>query len=312
MTASIDFTQQISPPRISGAEVHPLAIEIKKAAGEPIGDLEPVIAGLFGVADDIQRILNERDNASTVGVRLERNAYQVAWSSFHSVLVAKATVRKGKNPIGPKAAKLLDSYFPEGVAFTLQDGTAGWSDGQRRLDRMVAERKQRLFIQIVGNDIFTQVTDAHRDLGRALGLIDDPTRPTPPRSNALAQALAQASYFIGRYLRLKAAACDERDPKSVERYLAAIAPVESYRRTAAAREERPATPVVVTPHSEPFANRSAGQSLRGRAVRSLRKSPIRERLRDAHEDAVRARIAANQARHCGACRPADSATGCVP
>ena len=207
----------------------PVARMLRNAAPPDIAvEEKKALRVIESLAEQVQDVLTERDRFSGARVRPYRTAFINYWSALHDVLVGKARLGSEFGDQGERAQALLDTYFPEGVSFTLLDAYAAWFEAQRRLDRISDENQLQELEQIATAPMVQAIKKGTTELGEAIG-VGKTARHEVPSATAVQETMAKFSRAVGAYARLLAAKVDEENPASIERFRRAVAPIDEYR-----------------------------------------------------------------------------------
>ncbi|AKF06224.1 hypothetical protein [Sandaracinus amylolyticus] len=224
----IDLRSYASNIRVTAESTMPLARRIHKALPD---DATPVqtryCREVVLAAELVQRVKSERDRLAPEKLRPIKLAFQNDWGALHDTLGGMSRVRVGDR--GARAAKLLQTLFTDGLAFTLLEADEAWSEAKRRLDRIDAESLEDELTAVVGAEVLEGAKLGTRELAEAIGVGRGTRELASP--NGLQAALAEFGRAVGQYMRSLLADVDERDPATVHRFIKAVGAVDLYRST---------------------------------------------------------------------------------
>jgi hypothetical protein len=229
MPTDIAFDTYARGVRTNAQSTAVLAARLAKAAPEDLSAHERrALARVRAAAGRVQEVQSERERLAPTKLRPLLAALVNDWSALQDALAAAARVPPDRGELGPRAARVLGSLLPEGVAFAQRSAPEAWSEAQRRLTRLRQEGLEPEVARLVGRHFVDGVKESTARLGDALGVGAVP-QPAPSPS-ALLDALSEFTAAVAAYARVLAGAVlDETDPEQTRRFLAAVAPIDQHR-----------------------------------------------------------------------------------
>ncbi len=228
-----------------------LAIQLERVAPADLtADQRAALEAVGKRAAEVDEVRKTRQRLSPPALQAARHGTASAWSALHSALVAMATLPSELGPEAAEAERLDSSLFPEGTSFGLLDAVGLWSHSRVLLERIEEEGVRGRIESLVSPLLLRAVNRAHDQLGESIGVAGTSTVPTPsPR--ALLDASARFSYAVGAYARALSVGMEDTDEAALERFVAALSPIDALRVTGKADDdasgEESTEPVVSAP-----------------------------------------------------------------
>lgn len=225
---TIDFSGYVRPPRINAVTGFVLSIRVIRAAPNPLTAAEiTALEQIRDAAKALQFAVGQRHGHTSANLRPLDRRFDGGWAGLHGRLVA--ATRLVDEPESQRAGDLLASLFPDGLRFLQSSYDAEWFHSRMLLDRIMNEDLYDDLVELAGQRYLDVVQDAHAALGKGLGL-DENAEPEPDNEPAqVGEQVSNLAEAIGDYARLLAGAVNKKDPKSVARFLAAMAPIDKHR-----------------------------------------------------------------------------------
>lgn len=225
---TIEFHESIRPARLDADGGVLLGIRLINSKPADIATHEKrALKRVREATVEVQRIAKLRDRLRPQNLKDEDRRFDAAWGAVQGQLAAWA--RLDYTPPGQMAAGLLTSLFADGLIFLTRSYEDQWVESKRRLDRIDEEGLEESLTSLVHPDLLAHVRAAHDALGEGLGVGEVPLEI--PDGRALLEALRALSLEISGYARVLAGSVDVRDDESVQRFRAAMAPLDAYRAT---------------------------------------------------------------------------------
>jgi hypothetical protein len=177
-------------------------------------------------AQEVHEVQADRERFSPAKLRPLLAMFANGFVGMHDALAAIANVPVEVSKRGERAKAILDTLFVDGTAFVQLDAESAWAEGNRRLLRIKAEKLDVAIDELIGEDFLKAAEHATAKLASAIGTGRSRALPS---STALSEALQRFARAVSAYGRGLAGTVDEDDPKSVERFMKAMAPVEQHR-----------------------------------------------------------------------------------
>jgi len=166
-------------------------------------------------------------------IRPQLNDSNAVWGGLSDSLAAAEKLPMSKK--APRAAKLRATLFPDGPPYLQNDAETAYVEARDRLERIRREELGGELDAVLGPEFREAAEKTTAALGEAIGV---GKTAKPPVSNAEVQeALVAISLALAFYVRKLLADLDETDPRSVQRFLAAVAPLDQHRASMRARGE---------------------------------------------------------------------------
>ena len=170
---------------------------------------------------------------ATVDTRPFDQGEDSAWGALHDRLEGYARLDPERVADAGRAAALLASVFPGGLAFLTLDYKQQWEESERLLQLIDTKEWGSELDRLCHSSFLAEVRHAHQAYGDALGLTQaKPILPEAPTIAGALQALRQAIRF---YARRVVALADEEDPASLQLVQSALAPIVEAQADARAR-----------------------------------------------------------------------------
>lgn len=242
-----------APMRVSSRKVAPLmTLLVLSAPMDLSGDGKKRLKLVTKTGKAVASVQTARERGSAVRLQAPRGKVANAFSALVEILGGHARIPGEVSAIGKRAADLSASLFPAGLGFTRLEAPETWAHSIRLLDRIEEEGLEAELNALAGPAALSAIRVAVKELGEAIGIGSEPVATTG--STDLMRAVAAFQSAVAGYVRVLAAEVDENDPKSVERFFKAVAPIDQLRSRAnggsepVEEEEEPAVEdVVVTP-----------------------------------------------------------------
>lgn len=236
MNELIQFKHYVDSPRIEADYALGLAAKLERAAP---ADIEPherqALDGVVTHADMVAEVRTQRERFSAPKIAPYRFAVTTAFTSLHDALVAISNVDPGVSDHGTRARAVIAKLFPVGVTFVKAAALPVWSEAKRILRRVDEEELADEIDALVGAALLANARKATRELADAVGVGEHVTET--PRPGTLRDKLFAFRRALGAYGRALAAKVRDDDPASVERFLAAVAPIDELRVTTAPSDD---------------------------------------------------------------------------
>jgi hypothetical protein len=166
-------------------------------------------------------------------IRPQLNDSNAVWGGISESLGAAERLPLSKK--AARAARLRAAIFPDGAPYLQNDAETAYVEARDRLERIRREELGTELDEVIGPEYREAADKTTVALGDAIGV---GRTPRPPVSNAEVQeALTAISLALAVYVRKLLADLDETDPRSVQRFLAAVAPLDQHRASMRARGE---------------------------------------------------------------------------
>lgn len=237
-----------SPTRFAARHCHALAIELQNCAPADITAAErEALDAVVVRSDEIVELLKLRERTSPPALRAPRFALASAWSSLHDALVAIRALPTEISADGASAGQIVDSLFPQGVAFVQNDARALWGHSTMMLERIDEESLAPRIEALVHPGLLASVRRAHATLAEAARL--SPGAAAVPSTRGLAETLGRFVFAVSAYARACSLKVDAFSPATLSRFVSAMAPIDTYRVTRTDNQDDldPSEPVVVNP-----------------------------------------------------------------
>lgn len=203
-------------------------------------------------AAEIDEAVTARDRVSPAAVRPARNAVQSAWSGVYEIASAKMRLDPSSET-SVSAKQIVDAFFPDGVPVAGRDAGDTYGISRRLIGRIEKEKLTKLLVAVAGDEMVEMLHTTTDALGEAIGAGDERPASTPPGST-VPDKLVRFGRKVGRYGRLLGAKVDEENPKSVQRFLDAVKPIDDLRasmRGGSGDDAQAPTPTQPTPTPTP-------------------------------------------------------------
>jgi hypothetical protein len=224
----------------------PLAAQLRAAAPRDLTvdqrhALEQIVAASEAV-DDIAKL---RQRTSPPAVRGPRNSVVTGWTSMFQALTALSSCAPEVGSTGAEAARLLETLFPEGVTFSLDDAPAVWSSSRVILSRIEDEGLAARIDALLHPAMRASVVHAHAQLGAAIGV--DGRAASFPSTHSLAEASSRFAFAVSAYARAMSVRLDPSDATAMDRFANVLSPIDSFRVNGKVEEEESEEPGVPGP-----------------------------------------------------------------
>lgn len=241
-----DTTQTItvytSPTRFPARHCHALATELQNCAPADIAAAErEALDAVVLRADEVVELMKLRERTAPLATKAPRFALAGAWSGLHDGLNALRAIPVDVSPVGAAAGQLVDSLFPQGLAFVQNDARALWGHSTMMLERIDEESLAARIDALVNPAVLASVRHAHAALAQVTRLALGAT--ATPSTRGLAEALSRFAFSVSAYARACSLKVDPVDPATLRRFTAALAPIDTYRITRSDSDDEDLDPV---------------------------------------------------------------------
>lgn len=224
----MDVQTYVRAPILSAWKAVVLGLRLILAAPADLSErsraaLEAVRAAIIAV----QAIARQRQRASPESLKKYDTPLDSGWVGLRMSL--EAVARLVDTPEAERATKLLARVFPAGTGFVQLAYEQQWTESENLLTRIDEDGLEAEIVALVGPLFLPFIRAAHLAFGEALGLVSAPREMA--ETNALGEAVSEASFAISEYGRIMAGELDRADPASVERFKKAMAPLDAFRAT---------------------------------------------------------------------------------
>ena len=231
MPAPLDFQLYARPPRIDADGGIALVRRLVRAGYK--GSSPATAAALVsvrGAAGALQEELKKRARTARTSLRPLDTAFDGAWTGLRDRLKAWGVLEDPDFVEDrQRAEQLLTSYFPDGLEFVKLSYEAEWVHSERLLERFSEEGAVADIDRLAGESFLRNVRSRHAKLGEALDLAGASSAERAASSTGLAERVNELASAIGEYMRLHAGEVRLKDPKSVEAFQLAMAPIDRHR-----------------------------------------------------------------------------------
>ncbi|AKF08978.1 hypothetical protein [Sandaracinus amylolyticus] len=232
------FGGYVDAMRITADNAQPCARELVNHAPADADPREKKALRRVGDrASEIDEVLKERERDPGVKVRPVVTAFCNGWGGLSDAMLGLTRI---PNERGERAAALHARLFPAGMLWLREDARTIWSQGNRLVQRIDEENLAREIDQLIGADVREAVTRVTNELGETIGV--GRKRRESVSTTGVQEKLLAFSRAVAFYCRQLAANVDESDPKSIERFRLAVAPIDAYRSTRTVRDSEPPRP----------------------------------------------------------------------
>ena len=241
MSALISFWLYITPPRVSAASAIVLVRRLINAAPTDLTEDErDALRHMREQAVTVQDIEKTRERLRPENLKEEDRLFDGYWGVLKDQIFA--WLRVEGTPQYAIAARLKEALFPRGLDFVTLSYEQEWYESGKRLERIVEEALEALINELVHGAVLPSIREAHRALGEGLGVGDTPLEVT--NEEGLRAALRDLALSVSDYARVLSGSVKRDDPKTAERFLAAMRPLDQHR---AAYPSSPTTPTPGAP-----------------------------------------------------------------
>ena len=224
--AHFDVLAYVRRPCIGAHSGVVLSIRLIRAAPRELRELEyESLAELRSAAQLVQVALAAHRGARAMKTRPIDRRFDGAWAALYGRLVACTGIIDEDE--SRRARTLLETLFPSGLAFLSNKSEPQWVHSEVLLQRIRLEGAERQLAQLVGGRYLDYVRTYHAQLGAELGL-DQGFIPLG-RLAALGAQVDVLADTVASYGRVLAGGVRPRDPASLARFHAALAPLDSHR-----------------------------------------------------------------------------------
>jgi hypothetical protein len=247
-----------APIKVNSMKVATLATLLVLAAPSDLGaDGKKRLKLVTKAAKGVSSVQTARERGSAARLQGPRNKLAISFSALYEILGGLARIPAEVDDVGRRAGAIQSSLFPDALTFTRLEAAATWAHATRLLDRIEEEGLEPQIEAMAGPAVLAWIRIALKELGMAIGIGSEPVASTG--SSDLMRAVTAFQNAVASYVRVLAAAVDEDDAKSVERFFKAVAPIDQLRSRANGssepdeEEETDVVPVEPTPVVTPVA-----------------------------------------------------------
>ena len=224
--AHFDVLAYVRRPCIGAHSGVALSIRLIRASPQKLRELEyESLTELRGAAQLVQAALAAHRGARAMMTRPIDRRFDGAWAALYGRLVACTGIIDESE--SGRARALLETLFPAGLAFLSNKSEPQWVHSEVLLQRIRLEGVERQLAQLVGGRYLDYVRTYHAQLGAELGL-DQGFIPLG-RLAALGAQVDALADAVASYGRVLAGGVRPRDPASLARFHAALAPLDAHR-----------------------------------------------------------------------------------
>ena len=250
MADEIDFLPYSRPPRLDATGGLAVARRLIKAcptAGFP--SARKKVPAVREAALALQTEAKLRARTRPANMKPIDSALDTAWSAVRDRIAPWTWTTDAKLDAQRRlAAKMLASYFPDGVEFVKLAYEQQWVESEQLLQRIKEEGARDVLEELAGKPFLANLESAHAAYGDALDLGDEAAPKTAASPTGIAERVGKLSRAIFDYTRALAGDVDLGDPSSVAAFRDAVAPLDAYRaRLSGGLEQDPETPLDAIP-----------------------------------------------------------------
>lgn len=225
--AHFDVQRYVRRPRITAYSGVVLTIRMIKAApGDPAANELEALEELRDAAQAVQDTVEAHQVHAPANLRPLDRRFDGAWACLNGHLVA-ATRMIGE-PEAEVAARLIATLFPEGLIFLSMKFEPQWLHSRILLQLIDNQKLEPELIELCGERCMSHLRTCHAQLGKALGLDGSETTP-PPVLPLVGDRVAELADAIASYGRVLAGGVNTKQPQSIARFYAAVAPLDAHR-----------------------------------------------------------------------------------
>ncbi|MCK6587346.1 MAG: hypothetical protein HUU21_03650 [Polyangiaceae bacterium] len=141
----------------------------------------------------LQEAYTRSERGATLGEKRQAdNVIDSAWSALHARLEAYASLPVAHWPRASRAAELLASIFPSGLAFLSLPYPDEWSEGEKRLERITLNGLAKDVDELAGFEFLAEVKRAQQRYGEVLAMRKAGDKRLPPDLTEPLRALGRA------------------------------------------------------------------------------------------------------------------------
>lgn len=198
---------------------------IKNAPKRRSAKLKRALEAVHAGTTRAQTVAQQRSRLRPENLRPYDKQVDDGWGGLHSILSGHA--RLEGDPMAELARRIVALLFAEGTAFLTSSYEAEWLHGETLLQRIDAEELVADIDTLSGKHVLRYIRRAQKELGDALGVGDIELERAS--TTAMAEALDALAGAVAKYVRVLAGETDEDDPKSLQQFLRAVAPIDVHR-----------------------------------------------------------------------------------
>jgi hypothetical protein len=173
-------------------------------------------------AKKVEEVQTAREQQSPARLQGPRLAVITAVGAFYEMLSATGRL---PSKSAKEAQFILRSLFPHGPTYVTLAAPELWARVRRLMNRVEHEGLDKRLHTFANTEFLAAIHQAHDALGDAIGLDGRSTLPT----TALADAIAAFQVAVAGYARALSASVEEDDPRTLQRFFAAVAPIDEFR-----------------------------------------------------------------------------------
>jgi hypothetical protein len=222
----IDFGSYTRLPRFSASGAVVVTIRLLRAAPKDASPAElEALQDMRDGAEGVQEAVTDRHRTTGSNLRPLDRRFDGSWAGFHGRLFA--WTRMYGHPNAQRAEELLAKLFPDGLQFVNAKYESQWFHSRMLLTRIKHDELTADLNELAGEPFLTGVHAAHAAFGEAMGLDEN----AEPDAGVLAigEQVALLTDAIADYCRVLSGGVKRKDPDSRARFLAAVAPIDTYR-----------------------------------------------------------------------------------
>ena len=228
--AHLDVQAYVRRPRITIYSGIALSIRLLEAAPADATPAElAALADMRGCAHAVQTAVRLRALHDMLELRPNDRRLDGAWASLHGHL-ASATRMVG-TPEAARAEALLNTLFPEGLSFVSMKVEAEWIHSRFLLARIDGEGLADQLAALVTETCMANLRSAHAELGQVLGLVEsegEGESAAEVMPGTVGEYLAELAEAIAGYGRVLVGGLRRKQPHTLERFKAAVAPLDAH------------------------------------------------------------------------------------
>jgi hypothetical protein len=215
--------QYLGPARIASGRVMVFVEALGVAAPADITAQEKKkLKAVERSAKKVEDVQTAREQQSPARLQGPRLAMITSLGAFYDMLSATSRL---PSESAKEAQFILRSLFPQGATYVTLAAPELWAHVRRLKNRVRQEGLDKRFQEFASTEFLAAIHDAQEALGDAIGLDGRSTLPT----TALADAIAAFQVAVAGYTRTLSASVEEDDPRTLDRFFAAVAPIDEFR-----------------------------------------------------------------------------------
>lgn len=180
----------------------------------------------------LQDALTRLERGASIGEkRMADIAIDNAWSALHGRLEAYASLPQAQWPKAARAAELIAALFPTGLSFLSLPYAEEWSEGEKRLEKIVGGGLARDIDELAGPEFLAEVRRAQHRYGEVLAVRKANEKKLPPDLTDPLRALGRA---ISNYA-LQVIATSDGSASAIWSIRQTLKPIENMRAAIASR-----------------------------------------------------------------------------